>query len=101
MGKHEEKWQRHDGGPGRRRPGQTGPGRKISPERSAETDHSADGNRRQHQSAKLNQRARASVDRPRMTSAGEGSSRVWTRRATRMMGADQTRQRILSREVEF
>ncbi|KAF3539543.1 hypothetical protein F2Q69_00024430 [Brassica cretica] len=57
MGKHEEKWQRQEDGPGRGRPGRTGPGRGIAPERSTETDHPADGNHRQHQSADSDKRA--------------------------------------------
>ncbi|KAF3548390.1 hypothetical protein DY000_02004351 [Brassica cretica] len=83
MGKHEEKGQRQEDGPSRGQPGRTGPGRGVAPERSAETDHPADGIRGQHQYAESDQRARGWCGRPRACIADEGSPR------------------ILAREVEF
>ncbi|KAF2609324.1 hypothetical protein F2Q68_00045621 [Brassica cretica] len=83
MDKHEEKGQRQEDGPSRGQPDRTGPGRRIAPERSAETDHPADRIRGQHQSAESNQRARGWCGRPRACTADEGSPR------------------ILAREVEF
>ena len=83
MGKHEEKGQRQEDGPSCGQPGRTGPGRGIAPERSAKTEHPADGIRGQHQSAESDQRARGWCGRPRVCTADEGSPR------------------ILAREVEF
>ncbi|KAF3543214.1 hypothetical protein DY000_02004834 [Brassica cretica] len=65
MGKHEEKGQRQEDGPSRGQPGRTGPDRGIAPERSAKTDHPADGIHGQHQSAESDQRARGWCGQPR------------------------------------
>ncbi|CAN6851380.1 unnamed protein product [Brassica oleracea] len=79
MGKHEEKGQRQEDGPSRGQLGRTGPGRRIVPKRSAETDHPADGIRGQHQSAESDQRARGWCGRPRACTADEGSPRILVR----------------------
>ncbi|KAF3548389.1 hypothetical protein DY000_02004350 [Brassica cretica] len=71
--------QRKEDGPRRGQPGRTGPGRGIAPERSAETDHPADGIRGQHQSAESDQRARGWCGRPQACTADEGSPRILTR----------------------
>ncbi|KAL0685409.1 hypothetical protein Bca4012_052257 [Brassica carinata] len=103
MGKHEEKGHRLEDGPGRGKPGRTGPRCGIAPEKSAETDHPADGNRRQHQSAESDQRVRGGCCRPRACTADEG--RPWNsiretefyRDGPRTMGAGEKHVRLCQR----